>query len=337
MRVYFSTVFRYAPPDQGGEFVCLDWDSKTILHRTPVLLDNFPLDDPNPRGNSRGGRGLAVVDGQVLATTYHTLKVFDQNLKLVRSISHPLMAGLHEIYPENNARIWVTSTSIDAALLIDLQTGAALRQYWPREMPTFQQRWGLEPLTLDKQADNRPLFLDERFAKEASHIHFNAVAQWRGQTYGLFNRFGAIVNLDTEEVCIEEPKIRGCHNLIIREDGLTFVNDTRGHQVYIYDLPQRRLVRIINLLPFHPAGLRAILYDLTTQPRHFLKSIGVYKPREAMPFFVRGLDLMGDELFIGISPASILRLNWQQGRLIDRYSYSDNILLAVHGLKVTAD
>ncbi|MAS36370.1 MAG: hypothetical protein CL610_20360 [Anaerolineaceae bacterium] len=337
MHVYFSTVFRYAPPDQSGEFICLNWDTKTVEQRVPVLLDNFPVDDPNPRGNSRGGRGIALINNQIFASTYHSLKVFDRDLNFVRNISHPLMSGLHEVHAHDDKHIWVTSTSIDAVLLINVETGEAVRTYWPREMPELQKHWGLEPLAIDKEADNRNLFLAEHHGKHPSHLHLNAVTTWRGEVYAFFRRFGAIVNLDTGEVLIEEPQLRGGHNLIIRDDGLTFINDTKGHGVYVYDLPRRKLVRRINLLPFHPIGLYTRFYDFSMPARHFLRKHNLYNPLVANPFFVRGMDLVNNCLFIGLSPASILHLDWEQGKLIDRFIYTDNSQLTVHGIKVVED
>jgi hypothetical protein len=37
-----------------------------------------PIDDPNPRGNSRGGRGVVVAGNAVLVANYHTLEVCDR-------------------------------------------------------------------------------------------------------------------------------------------------------------------------------------------------------------------------------------------------------------------
>lgn len=36
MEVYFSTVIRDEPLDQGGEFVWMDWESNRIMQRVPV-------------------------------------------------------------------------------------------------------------------------------------------------------------------------------------------------------------------------------------------------------------------------------------------------------------
>lgn len=58
MDVYFSTVVRAAAPEQGGELVRLDWETKQVKAAVPIAATNPVLIDPNPRGNGRGGVAL---------------------------------------------------------------------------------------------------------------------------------------------------------------------------------------------------------------------------------------------------------------------------------------
>ncbi len=60
-RLVFGTVVRNAPVKQGGELVLLDWKKKTVIKTVPVFPDNPSMDDdPNPRGNTRGCKGIAI-------------------------------------------------------------------------------------------------------------------------------------------------------------------------------------------------------------------------------------------------------------------------------------
>ena len=87
MHVYFGTVVRTAPVSEGGELIKLNWDDKTITRRVPIVPDNPSVaHDPNPRGNTRGCRGIQIRDGHVLAANYHTIEVFDRELNHERSI-----------------------------------------------------------------------------------------------------------------------------------------------------------------------------------------------------------------------------------------------------------
>ena len=48
--------------------------------------------------------------------------------------------------------------AINSALAVDL-SGQVLDSFWPREVPTLQRGYGLEPLAIDKEADNRTRWL----------------------------------------------------------------------------------------------------------------------------------------------------------------------------------
>ena len=60
----------------------------------------------------------------------------------------------------------------------------------------------------------------------------------------------------------------------------------------------------------------------------------IWPPR---PLFVRGLDRLGDLLFVGVSPATILCIDEHQGKLVDAYSYSQDVGVCIHGLRVVGD
>src|SRR5438105_11528205 len=107
MIVYFSPVIRSAPLDSGGELVRLDWERKKVLAKVAVIPTDPVIRDPNPRGGTRGGRGILVEDGQVYVASYHTLHVFDRDLQPVRCISNPFFAGLHELCWDNGS-IWAS-------------------------------------------------------------------------------------------------------------------------------------------------------------------------------------------------------------------------------------
>ena len=333
VQVFFSTVFRYAPIDQAGELIELDWKKKEIINKVSVSPKMIQINDPNPRGNSRGARGIAIIENIVIVATYCELQVYDRHLNHLYDISHPLMVGLHEVFHTNDQKIWITSTAICSALQIDLKTGQVVNQYWPREMSEFQEQWSLKPLEINKNEDNRLRFLSEHITKDPSHLHFNAIAVWQGQEFGLFNRFGTVVNLSTKQIVVQDSNLRGAHNLIILHDGTIFVNDTRNQAVCIYDM-NGRLKKRIDLLPFHSAGKKAKWYKKTAFIRGYMEKYNLLHYAAVMPFFVRGMDILDDLLFVGISPAAILCVNWRTGKLIDVYNYSSDTRIAVHGLKV---
>ncbi len=287
IKIYFTTVVRAASQELGGEIVRVDWQSKTVEARQWIYPTNPDMTDPNPRGNTRGGRGIEVLDREVIVANYHTLKVYDRQLRHLRDISHPLLVGLHETFSNGDGRLWASSTAIDAVLGIDVKVNNVFQQYWPREMSGFQQALGLTPLKIDKQADNRLKFLERKHSLHPSHLHLNAISIFEGKLYGLFNAFSAIVNLEDGEIVIHDKSLHHPHNLYIEEDGTTIVNNTFGRAVHIYDLHTRELMRKIDLTRFGLVRRLLIKDQLNYLARGLLKKFFVPQINVPRPVYFK--------------------------------------------------
>ena len=123
MHIYFGTVVRTAPVREGGELVKLDWDNKRVLRSVPIVPEEPSVEhDPNPRGNTRGCRGIQVRADSVLAASYHSVEVFDRDLNHQRRMSDGLMVGLHETSLDGDT-LWVTSTAASMAVGYDVERG----------------------------------------------------------------------------------------------------------------------------------------------------------------------------------------------------------------------
>lgn len=335
MKALFSTVVRSAPVEQGGEVVLADLSAKAIEAAAPIVPTDPSVDDPNPRGNSRGGRGIAVLNGEVIVAGYHSLHCFRPDLTPTRKITHPLMVGVHEIQLTPQRTLWVSATAVDAALEFDISSGTIARQIWPREQGVFQRMFDLSPLEIDKSVDNRLNFLSRSHLEHPSHLHLNAVALYDGEVHALFNNFGAIANLDRSEVAAIDPAIRGAHNLVIGENS-AFVNNTLNRAVHIFDVPEWSLRKTLELGRYRWAQrlLRAERRAAVTRRlRRKLKLSSASRPA-AKPLFVRGLDVRDELLVVGVSPATLLVIDWKRETLLDTFHYVDDINVAVHGLKV---
>jgi len=334
-KLVFGTVVRAAPIDEGGELVVLDWEDKTVETTVPIRPRDPTIDeDPNPRGNGRGCRGIRWTDGHVVAATYHTLERYDVDLNRVDAISDGLMVGLHEIELTAGGTAWVTSTAIDGAVEYDLEEGKRLQSIWPREMHGFQDTIGVEPLNLNKEADNRLRFLDPSATDSDHHLHLNALEVHDGSLYALFNAYGLIADLTNGDVVLRHERLQGGHNLDILDDGIAIVNDSFGKAVRFYDLEQGRLKRTIDLT--HYEWVRELIRSKIPAywGKEVGKKLGVIDNSVAKPLFVRGLVRRDDMLFVGVSPAAILQINWHSGELVDAYQYSSDVHVCVHGLDV---
>lgn len=319
MIVYFSTVRRKRPIREGGEIVKLDWTARRVLRALPVFPSDPDIaDDPNPRGNSRGGKGILVRGGEVLVGTYHTLLVFDADLNLKRRIANNLFVNLHEICADGED-LWVSSTTIDCALKVD-RSGCTLKSWWPREEPLLRARFGLSPLALDKQADNRLLHLRAELGQQQGHTHLNAVCRGGGKTYVLLNRQGALVEIEPGlRVVLEDERLRNSHSPVVSADGRQAILCCSFHrEILFYDLASGALARRIRLLDFPEVA--ALKEQFPDQPFN-------------AALFVRGLELIGPErLLVGVSPAAILEIDAAAGRLLGLFRYGGDVGDAVHGL-----
>jgi len=337
MIIYFSTVVRSAPLHLGGELVKLDWDRKEIVGRTQIVPSEPMIHDLNPRGGTRGGRGILVKNGEVYAASYHTLHVFDRTLQPLRPIGNQLFAGLHELCWDGEA-IWATATSTGGALRVS-QVGETLKTWWAREDPVLVKRFDLSPHPFPKDRDNRSIDLAEA-DKDRSHVHLNAITMLDGRPLALLNRLGCLVKLYPTEIVVHDPSLRGCHNILVTSDRQLVINDTVNRAVAIYDaegsfvqrieLKRYGLVRKILLR----CGLRtARLWLGKHSPSHRLERLLVRNISGSRPVFVRGLaETDRGTLLVGISPATILEIDKQTQKLVDHYSYSNDVNVCVHGL-----
>jgi hypothetical protein len=319
MIVYFNTVKRKRPVKEGGEMVKLSWRLKKVLKQIPI----FPtqpdiLNDPNPRGNSRGGKGIIITDKELFVGTYHTILVFDFDLNLKRTITNNLFVNIHEMcWDQKN--IWVSSTTIDCAILIN-QMGETLKTFWPREEPLLQEQLGLFPMQIDKNSDNRLKHIHSQLGQKAGHTHLNSVTKHGRSTYVLLNRLGTVVKIEPEvNLVINTPLVIGAHSLVISSNGARMILcSSFKHSILFFNLKTGRLEKSIDLLDFKEV---AELHErFPDQP--FNKSI-----------FVRGLEVIDSRrILIGVSPATILEIDIEKDKLLDLYQFSNDVGDAIHGL-----
>ncbi len=319
MIVLFDTVRRKRPVKEGGELIKLDWTGKNILDKKPLYPAHPGISaDSNPRGNTRGGKGILISGRRSLVGTYHTILVFDSNLKLINRITNPLFVNIHEMcFAGEN--IWVSATAIDCAVLSD-KTGNTLDTWWPREDPLLQKEFGLSPLSIDKSADNRTCFIHEQMGQKPGHTHLNSIVGWGENYYALLNRQGALVRFKPHtEIILKDRALQGAHSPRFMDNGRTLaVCSSFEQEILFYQFPSGRLINKINLLEF--SQIRRIQESNPDQP--FNKSI-----------FVRGLDILDSQrILTGIAPASILEIDIKKNELIGYFQYSREVGDAVHGL-----
>lgn len=332
IHLYFGTVIRAAPISKGGSLFKLDWDQKTILKETPVAPAEPSVEnDPNARGNARGCRGIGVFNDQVIAADYHSLNFYDRDLNLKRKMTHGSMIGLHETQVVGSS-IWVTATTVDAALKFRLDDGALEASYWPREMSEFQNALKVEPLVIDKTLDNRLRFLRTDSFRGPSHLHVNAVCEFRGEVYALFHAKCVVANLSKGTIVIQDENLKHAHNLIMEEPGVVYINDTHRTVVRQYDLASGQEMRAINIKKMR--GIKPLLFRTMVRgiKETGISLLGSKAKTTARPLYLRGLAIHPDYIFAGFSPATIVCIDKITGKLVDYYFHDTDMRVCIHGL-----
>lgn len=323
MIVYFDTVRRKRPVREGGEVIVLNWSNKTIISKLPIFPTDPDIDrDPNPRGNSRGGKGIAISRDEVFVGTYHSILVFTPELALKRKTTNPLFVNVHEIcLAESN--LWVSSTAVDCAILVD-PAGETLKCWCPGEEPTLQRRFGLPPLSIDRSVDNRLLHLHEQPSSRPGHTHLNCVTRHGTKTFVLMNKLGIFAQIEPDfNIVLENHEIRGTHSAKVTDEGdQVFLCGSFDKTVASYCLRTGHLLQKLSLSRF--SEIKSLQRKAPDEP--FNRSI-----------FVRGLQLVKpNRILVGISPASILEIDWEKQELVDFFQYSSDVGDAIHGLACLA-
>jgi hypothetical protein len=118
-RVAVSSIGRGAEIDRASGYVrILDLASGAVTFKAPVPESRWRMEDPNPRGGTRGARGVAVHADRFVLGTHEDITVLDASWRLVHRFSHRILASVHDLLADERG-IWVTCTRGDSLALFD--------------------------------------------------------------------------------------------------------------------------------------------------------------------------------------------------------------------------
>ena len=258
---------------------------------------------------------------------YHTLLGFDYDLNPTRAITNHNFAGLHEVKVVEDG-IWTTSTALGCVQKVGFD-GVTRESWWAHDDPLVQREFSSGPLVVDKARDNRLAHLEN-----LSKLHLNNVEVYDGRVYVCFNKHGAIVRLFPTEIVSHDPALKGCHNGLVTDDAEVVINDSHNHTVVVLDLKSGHVKKRIDLAEFpkvaelmKATGCRDISWRVRLE--NFVRH-----QRVARPLFTRGMcRLDGARILVGVSPATVLEIDYKQGRLLDMCQLSESANECVHGLE----
>jgi hypothetical protein len=192
-RIAVTSAVRHAGDTQFSGYLRI----VELAEGRPLLAEPIPESpwravDPNPRGGTRGAKGVSAAGERLVVANSDTLFVFDSSWRQRRALTHPLMGALHDVLAEEDG-IWATCTNCDLLLRLDWD-GAILDRWCWRDDPALVAALGFHSIPpFDPDLDYR----DPRVLQGGVHniVHLNAVERARD---GLLLSFGRV--LDPREV-----------------------------------------------------------------------------------------------------------------------------------------
>lgn len=329
-KLYISTVNRCSPIEQGGGLLTYKWPEGELIAEQPIAPTTPKIEDsPNPRGGIRGARGIVkTTDGHLIVSSYHSLIELDGNMTEVNHYSHPLMSGIHAICLGEADKIWITSTSIDVLMEYDLRNQTAT-QFYDVTTLDCMKNYGVQPRQLDLSQDYRT---------SADYImgdstHLNSVVRTKSRLLVLLNYQGLIVDPIADQVLLQDDNLQGAHDLVyIESENLIAANDTRKQAILLYDAESLKFKQVIylNQLKGCPNWIRWTQrsQSISGQLRSLLKR----KKPAAVPLFQRGLTYTNGSLFVGLSPAAVLEVDWRGQQVKQVLRISKEVSDTIYGI-----
>lgn len=341
-RAVVTSLVREADLDEPSGFVrVIDLESGRVLTTLAMPESRLRARDPNPRGGLRGAKGVGAHGDRLVLANAERLFVLDRRWRLVAEVTHPWLAGIHDLLCEPGG-IWVTCASSDLLLRFDWR--GELRDEWTwRREPALAAALGFQsPPRFRTDLDYR----DPAVAHTGVHgiAHLNGVTRGRD---GLLVALGRVL----PPALVRALRIRGDAARLAARAGFgpAAVGAVRRRRA-------RRLTRARVPVERFPGSSSAVV-SLAGEPRIVLRVADVTVPNHNVheeegllvyndsnrsrlvgvdrttgrerheapvpgaPPFARGLAALGDGRFLvgSQAPAAVHTIDLAAGRILDSH------------------
>lgn len=110
--------------------------------------------DPNPRGGTRGGRGLAALPDRLALAVNDRVLVLDRRWRIQSVITHPWMGGIHDVAADPDG-LWVTCADNDLVLRVDWDGQPITFWHWRKDRRIRRQLGHGWLPSFDRHIDHR--------------------------------------------------------------------------------------------------------------------------------------------------------------------------------------
>lgn len=125
----------------SGWLYVVDVENRTVIKRCSGVEAPYRTHDTNPRGGMRGVRGIGFRQGELVISNYSSVLFFDRHWNLLRVLTHPSIAAIHEIYFAEDG-VWVTSTANDVLARFDADGNLDPLIYMRAQTPLMRKLGG---------------------------------------------------------------------------------------------------------------------------------------------------------------------------------------------------
>ncbi|MBT4022108.1 hypothetical protein HN789_01010 [archaeon] len=213
-----SLVEEHQPLDLGGRIDILDWDTKTIERTVQVRT---------PFGADYDGENFFVTTGHDDWLNWGDgtmLRVYDRDLKQVRTFSNPNLADVHDMsLTEDKKGLLISSSGLDLILGTDLYGNTT--HTWYATDHGFKEDQKGRTRTIEKEIDHRKRV----YMTPQQTTHVNGVFEQNGKHYATLWVQGAAIEIDPETGEFREvvTGLTHPHSFLPTANGGYIVSDTR--------------------------------------------------------------------------------------------------------------
>jgi hypothetical protein len=174
-RAIVTSLVREASLEEPSGFVrVVDLERRKVLATFAMPESRHRARDPNPRGGLRGAKGIGVQGDRLVLANTERLFVLDTAWRLVRAISHPWLAGVHDVLCEPEG-VWATCSSSDLMLRFDWDGTLGEHWTWRGDRPLAGELGFASPPRFDPELDYRDPVVAHTGVHDVAHV--NGVAR----------------------------------------------------------------------------------------------------------------------------------------------------------------
>jgi len=347
MNVIVTTVIRNTVIGEqiSGRIIKLDWEKGIILKEKEIVSPLYPQSNKNPRGGLRGGRGIKVWEDRYYVANYDSIYIYDKDLNIIKSLSHKIIADIHEI-DINSKGIWVSCSRSD--LVVKLDFDGKLIDHWHISYSKDLQdilKIKAKPISLniDYRKEGIPSYMDQ--------THLNSVQYYQDDS--LIIDLGLVKPNTVDQVLKKEIKkyinklekinILNGSNIISKAISKIFNTEKYSYiiKLNLYDKTEFSvMVKYPANRPNHNGLLlsnnKVVLAAESQNLIIFSSDNGKILRKINVPGnWLRGLAEINEEkLLVGKGPAGVVEVNYHKNEIIKELQLSTNPHESIHGIAI---